>query len=81
MKGDEWWDRMACRDVDPSIFDAERRIVRGQWAEAKATCGKCPVRAECLKYVLEMPLDFYGDQSFAAGHTPDEINQMRRNRR
>jgi WhiB family transcriptional regulator, redox-sensing transcriptional regulator len=47
-----FYDQAACRDADPDIFFPEK----GEWTraiEAKAICGSCPVREECLQWALE----------------------------
>lgn len=49
MKSLDWMDAMACRDEDPEIFFHEGT---GNVAEAKAVCAGCPVRPDCLSYVL-----------------------------
>jgi len=45
MTGRDWIVRAACRDVDPALFFAKRRI---NDAEAKNICWRCPVREACL---------------------------------
>jgi WhiB family redox-sensing transcriptional regulator len=63
----EWMRRAQCarkrRDGRP-VYDAELWQPIGttgssvpQIEEAKALCGLCPVRSECLEYALEMPVD------------------------
>lgn len=45
-----WWDRAACRGMDPAMFFPER----GDAVDAaKAICAQCPVRIECLDYALD----------------------------
>lgn len=83
-----WYDHMACRDVDPRIFDGtEDRSAaqRGRryvidWSEARETCGRCPVTAECLDYVTSQPIEWGTDNAFAAGKTPHELRVERRKR-
>lgn len=56
-----WMDRALCRQVGPEPFYAEVHGTRSgsdyaerdrMVAQAKATCGRCPVRAQCLAYAL-----------------------------
>lgn len=43
----DWFDRAACRGLDPDLFFPER----GQPTRpAKRVCERCPVRVECLDY-------------------------------
>lgn len=45
----DWHLDAACRDADPMMwFPAVGESTR----RAKAICGECPVRAECLDYAL-----------------------------
>jgi WhiB family transcriptional regulator, redox-sensing transcriptional regulator len=65
-----WMSRGACRQMDPELFfpvaAGARRAAR-QAATAKAVCGRCAVRADCLSYALEiMPEGIWG------GTTQDE---------
>jgi WhiB family redox-sensing transcriptional regulator len=62
--------RGACRQMDPELF-FPIAVVAGQAARqaaaAKAVCGRCAVRADCLSYALEiMPEGIWG------GTTQDE---------
>ena len=47
-----WMSRGACRAEDPEIFfpTAAAGPVLAQVRSAKAVCGRCPVRANCLSY-------------------------------
>lgn len=51
--GDEgerrWQERANCLGVDPDLFFPERGA---STREAKAVCGGCEVRPECLEYAL-----------------------------
>ncbi len=50
--GDEdlsWQAYAACMGVDPDLFFPERGA---STREAKAVCGRCAVRTECLEYAL-----------------------------
>ena len=50
----QWRSAAACRSADPELFfpvsDSGRSLE--QVAEAKAVCGGCPVRRECLAFAL-----------------------------
>jgi WhiB family redox-sensing transcriptional regulator len=53
-----WWVDAACRGTDASYFFApsyfERRAEKlAREAVAKAICGRCPVRENCLEYALQ----------------------------
>lgn len=56
---DDWRHDAACRDSDPELFFPISDIGPGarQAAEAKAVCGRCPVRARCLRHALDNGLD------------------------
>jgi WhiB family transcriptional regulator, redox-sensing transcriptional regulator len=55
--GTEWQQRGACRTLDSEVFfppssfepKADRQA---REAKAKAVCGSCPVRVECLEWAL-----------------------------
>jgi WhiB family transcriptional regulator, redox-sensing transcriptional regulator len=50
-----WWSQAACRSADPELFfpisalDASSRDV----ARAKAICGRCGARPQCLAHAME----------------------------
>ena len=44
-----WQERANCLGVDPDLFFPERGA---STKEAKAVCGGCEVKAECLEYAL-----------------------------
>lgn len=46
----DWMDGAICNQVDPELFFPDKG---GTTAPAKAICGGCDVRAECLTYALE----------------------------
>lgn len=60
----DWQDEAVCREIGGDIFYPDvgdpnengRYTAKsfGEWKQAKAVCRGCPVRAECLKYSLEM---------------------------
>jgi WhiB family redox-sensing transcriptional regulator len=73
-----WTDRAACRDEDPELFFPISMTGpgRAQAEEAKAVCGRCPVRQECLEYALAT-----GQESgIWGGLTEDERRALRRAR-
>jgi WhiB family redox-sensing transcriptional regulator len=59
-----WMLRGACRQVDPELFfpvAAATGPAARQAEAAKAVCGPCAVRANCLSYALEaMPEGIWG---------------------
>ena len=59
-----WMLRGACRQADPELFfpvAAGTGPAARQAAAAKAVCGLCAVRANCLSYALEvMPEGIWG---------------------
>lgn len=46
----DWQAAAACRGTDPDLFFTERGE---KTSDAKAVCGGCPVREECLDYALD----------------------------
>lgn len=69
----EWHARAACRGEDPALFFPEP----GQpVAAAKAICGRCEVRAECLDYAI----DGFLDAGIFGGVAPRERVRMARAR-
>ena len=71
-----WMSRGACRQADPELFfpvGATAGPAARQVEAAKAICGPCVVRANCLSYALEaMPEGIWG------GTTPEERRTARR---
>ena len=69
-----WMASGACHDIDPELFfpiTVTGRAVR-QVNSAKAVCGGCPVRKNCLSYaLLTMPHGIWG------GTTREERIAMR----
>lgn len=47
---EEWLDGALCAQTDPEVFFPDKG---GSVQQAKAVCGRCTVRAECLAYALE----------------------------
>ena len=70
-----WMSRAACRQADPELFFPIAAVtgpVARQVEAAKAVCGLCAVRADCLSYSLEvMPEGIWG------GTTPEERRAAR----
>ena len=73
-----WMSRGACRQADPELFfpiaDVTGPAAR-QAEAAKAVCGACAVRANCLSYALDaMPEGIWGgttvDERLAARRRP-----------
>lgn len=65
-----WWDHAACRGVGPERFfpsgsDSAAKAVR---KEAKETCARCPVVAECLAHAIRVdePEGVWGGVTAAA---------------
>lgn len=57
-----WVDQAACAGLNPELFYPTRG---GPTDSAKAVCGPCPVRTECLDYALttNQPFGIWGGQS------------------
>ncbi len=55
----QWSARGICIDADPEIFFP---LGDGAAAEARAICGSCPVRRECLAYAIaaDEPFGIWG---------------------
>ncbi|MYS46759.1 WhiB family transcriptional regulator, partial [Streptomyces sp. SID5998] len=51
---DNWRDHAACRQEDPDLFfpigTTGPALLQTQ--QAKAVCGRCPVREQCLEWAL-----------------------------
>lgn len=48
-----WIDEAACRGMDREAFFPPGTLLTATAQEALATCGRCPVRAECLAYAVD----------------------------
>lgn len=71
---DRWWERAACRGMDPDLFF----VGRGEsLAEARKVCAGCSVREECLAYAL----DNCEKHGVWAGTSEKQRRRMRRERR
>jgi WhiB family redox-sensing transcriptional regulator len=49
------WEQAACQTADPELFFpvAGAGAALAEIARAKAVCGRCPVREQCLDYAIE----------------------------
>ncbi|MFJ4787496.1 WhiB family transcriptional regulator [Streptomyces sp. NPDC088794] len=52
---DDWRDQAACRYEDPDLFFpiGTSGPALLQTEQAKEVCGRCPVRARCLRWALD----------------------------
>ena len=69
----EWQSEAACNDVDPEIFFPERG---GSSKAARAVCGQCEVRTQCLEYALNNKEQF----GIWGGTSERERRRLRRER-
>ena len=79
LRAEDWRHRAACRSVDPEVFfpvPVEGLAYRTRVAVAKAVCGGCAVRAECLAWALAHQPD-----GIAGGMTEHERRQEKTRRR
>ncbi|MFB0614523.1 WhiB family transcriptional regulator [Streptomyces sp. AGS-58] len=76
---DNWRDHAACRQEDPDLFFpiGTTGPAQVQAQQAKAVCGHCPVRRQCLGWALDT------DQSIGiwGGTTELERRALRRRAR
>ena len=78
-----WAEQAACRSRSTAVFfppgedNGTRPLSDAVYAAARAICGGCPVRVECLAFALET------NQSWGcwAGRTPAQLRDLRRRRR
>lgn len=73
----DWRHRANCRDEEPELFfpvGTAGPALR-QTEEAKAVCGRCPVREECLTWAL-----VHQDFGIAGGLTEGERNKFKAKR-
>ena len=79
LRAEDFRHRAACRSVDPEVFfpvPVEGLAYRTRVAVAKAVCGGCAVRAECLAWALAHQPD-----GIAGGMTEHERRAEARRRR
>ena len=74
-----WRNSAACRDTDPDLFFpvGQTGLAIDHIASAKAVCGGCAVRVECLEYALMTNQD----AGIWGAKTEDERRKIRRERR
>ena len=85
-----WWERAQCWGADPAIFTPASQG-RHAWTEARALCGGCPVRLDCLNEALELGTETetynatqdgwtegFSFGMFQAGLTPTELTALKR---
>jgi WhiB family redox-sensing transcriptional regulator len=75
MTRDGWADRAACRGVPSSVFFPD--IPSGDcrpfyWDRARAYCGRCPVREDCLAFCLPFEKAAGRRDGMWGGLTPSE---------
>lgn len=66
-----WWDRAACAEHEPEMWFPPAGQ-RGE--EARAICGGCAVRIECLSYAMRHP----GLDGIWGGLSREERRRLRR---
>jgi WhiB family redox-sensing transcriptional regulator len=73
----DWRHRAECADLPADLADKTFFPDRGHGADsARAICGKCSARAECLEFAMTyLPYDLYG---VWGGLTPDERRKLPR---
>lgn len=69
----DWVSRGNCIGVDTNIFFSDARV-----EEAKAICKYCPVREQCLEYVLRVEREIGHRSGVYGGTTAQERQQYRR---
>lgn len=58
---DRWWDRAACKGMDPDMWFPERgETGLGNRSPALAVCRRCPVQVECLDAGMDEPVGIWG---------------------
>ena len=72
----DWRHAAECRESDPELFFPVGTSGPAllQITEAKAVCGRCPVRAECLDWALRTGQD----AGIWGGMSEDERRALRR---
>ena len=77
---DEWRRLAVCVGVDSRIFFPEYAQSEKVWTRARVMCNQCPVQRECLEFALQWE-DLEDRWGMYAGHTPNERNLIRSERR
>lgn len=90
---DAWWERMECRDADPTIFEEPPYMRTSAWKgrhagwadKALELCGRCDVRERCLSEAITAPETSPGREFLSrhviGGVTPDQFVHLRRRAR
>ena len=73
-----WLDQAACRDLDPERFFPESGE-HTKAAEAKAICGSCQVRDQCLDLAVKAAGGLDHDHGVFGGTLPAERSRLRGN--
>jgi WhiB family transcriptional regulator, redox-sensing transcriptional regulator len=71
-----WLDQAACRDMDPERFFPESGE-HTKAAEAKAICGSCQVRDQCVELAVKAAGGLDQDHGVFGGTLPAERSQLR----
>jgi WhiB family transcriptional regulator, redox-sensing transcriptional regulator len=74
-----WLDQAACRELDPERFFPESGE-HTKAAEAKAICGSCEVRDQCLELAVKAAGGLDADHGVFGGTLPAERSQLRGSR-
>ena len=71
-----WRTDASCRDTDPELFFpiGTTGVALAQIETAKAVCGECPVRADCLEFALSTNQD----SGIWGGTSEEERRKLRR---
>ena len=76
--------RPACEEADPEDFYPETRGSNGldRYTNARAICGTCTIRLDCLDWTLKLEGNITGAGRFGmfGGLTPDERAALARQR-
>lgn len=70
-----WYDQARCRGMKSDIFFPETSVgisTSGIFLEAIKVCKHCPVKQECLAYVMEMETNDVRRYGVWGGMTPRE---------
>jgi WhiB family transcriptional regulator, redox-sensing transcriptional regulator len=70
----DWSRRAACRGMDTDLFHKTGERLRNQ---AISVCRTCPVKPDCLAWVLSLPQD-QDKSGIYAGTDPAQRREMRR---
>lgn len=70
-----WQEKARCRGSDPEIFFPPKG---GSNREAKKVCAKCPVRIQCLNYVMGLERDGWFRFGVWGGMSVNERRRLER---